>query len=402
VTSPADLPMFAPEWSDFLDHGEALLLEHARGCPMSRTPFGVDVYRRDDVNAALRDRTIEARVTLALMAQGVTSGQLFDTMNASILNQNGPDHLRERSLVGKAFTPASVERVRPVMRTIAAELIDTFAARGHCEFMEDFANHFPVQVIATMLGVPVEDRHTFRQWLDTITFALSSVAASNRDEIELAQIALAEYVEDMVSRRRDDPGDDLVTALLAAEEAGDRFTHDEVRRMIISLLFAGHDTTRNQLGRALVTFSEHPDQWAWLAEHPESAPQAVDECLRYCPSVGGVAPRLATAPVTLGGVDIPAGTILRLATVTASRDPHYYDEPDRFDITVARPVAALTFGGGPHLCLGINLARAEMAEALVLLSQRLRDLAPDGPATFPPQVGIYGPSMVPLRFTPTA
>jgi cytochrome P450 len=395
VTSVEDLPEFSATPEQFMADAERMILDDARRCPMSKDLFGVNVYRRDDVLTGLRDRRAEARLIWGLMVQGITEGQLFDTLSTSILNINGPDHLRQRSLVQKAFTPASIERIRPAMVDLANELIDAFDDDG-C------ANQDPVQVICTMLGVPRQDRHTFRTWLDTISFALSSVAGAKRAEIEAAQMALGAYAEGLIESRRRTPGDDLVTALIAAEDAGDRFSHDEILRMIIGLLFAGHDTTRNQLGRALVTFSTHPDQWDWLADHPEAAPQALDECMRFAPSVGGVAPRQLTGDLTIGGIEFPAGSILSLSTLAASRDPAYVDAPDVFDITASRSVPPLAFGGGPHLCLGINLAKAEMVEALILLSRRLRGLRPAAPAVFPPQVGIYGPTTAPLAFRKVA
>ena len=173
MASLDDLPVFIPDFQEFMARGEELVLEQARKCPMARGMFGLELFRRDDVQTALRDRRIEARISLALLAQGVTDGQLFDTLSNSLLNINGPEHQRQRSLVGKAFTPASVERIRPAMRDLANELIDEFAPHGEVEFMESFANQYPVQVICTMLGVPRIERHTFRIWLDTISFALA-------------------------------------------------------------------------------------------------------------------------------------------------------------------------------------------------------------------------------------
>ena len=401
MTSVDDLAPFDRDPVEFLFRGEEMMLEIAKsGCPAMKVPFGVGVFSRELVHATLRDRRMEARIVAALLLQGVTQGQLFDNLNTSILNMNGPEHQRLRQLVLAAFTPARIERLRPAMREIANELIDTFAPSGHVEFMEQFANQYPVQVICTVLGVPRGDRHLFRAWLDEISFGLSALAAERRDTIEQAQRELDDYLRHMIDARRSNPGDDLITALLAAEEAGDRLTHDEVVRMTGGLLFAGHDTTRNQLGRGLHAFADHPDQWALLAARPELAAAAVDEVMRRFPAVGGVSPRVAAGDVQLPGLSIPSGTIINVSTLAANHDPAVFgDDAELFDISAARPVSHLTFGGGPHLCLGINLARAEMQEAYVVLATRLAGLTLDGDPVYPPRVGIYGPDVLNLKFT---
>jgi len=404
MASVDDLAPFDRDPVEFMLRGEEMMLEIAKsGCPAMKLPFGVGVFSRELVNATLRDRKMEARIIAALLVQGITEGQLYDNLSTSILNMNGPEHQRLRQLVLAAFTPTRIERLRPAMRTIAHELIDTFAAAGEVEFMEQFANQYPVQVICTVLGVPRGDRHLFRAWLDEISFGLSALAAARRESIEQAQRELNDYLRSMIDARRANPGDDLITALLAAEDEGDRLTHDEVVRMTGGLLFAGHDTTRNQLGRGLHAFADHPDQWALLAAHPELAAAAVDEVMRRFPAVGGVSPRQASADVELPGLTIPAGTVINVSTLAANHDPAVYgNDAERFDISLERPATNLTFGGGPHLCLGINLAKAEMQEAYVALATRLADLSLIGEPVYPPRVGIYGPDVLNLAFTASA
>jgi cytochrome P450 len=202
-----------------------------------------------------------------------------------------------------------------------------------------------------------------------------------------------------VDDRRARPRDDLVTSLVQASEDGDRLSGTELFSMISGLVFAGYDTTRNQLGQALFTFCHHPDQWARLAAEPELAPRAVDEVMRLAGAVAGV-PRATTEDVEVDGWLVPAGTVVFLSVASANRDERAFAEPLRFDITVERE-PHLTFGGGPHYCLGVHLARAEMEEALRVLPRRLPDLRLDGEPTWRTGTGISGPSKLPLRFGPS-
>jgi cytochrome P450 len=187
-----------------------------------------------------------------------------------------------------------------------------------------------------------------------------------------------------------------VSALIQAEDGGDRLSGPELRSLIASLLFAGYDTTRNQLGIALFLFTLFPEQWRLLAERPELAPNAVEEILRFQGTVT-VAPRVAFESLDIGEYHVPAGTIVSLSTAAANHDPAVHVRPGVFDITIQRE-APLTFGGGPHYCLGANLARAEMQEALALLARRMPDVRVAGDATWRPRTGIFGPNRLPLAF----
>jgi hypothetical protein len=188
----------------------------------------------------------------------------------------------------------------------------------------------------------------------------------------------------------------MVTAMVQAEESGDRLTEDEIQLMIAGLLFAGYDTTRNQLGLAMTAFAEAPEQWALLAQRPELAVAAVEEAMRYRGAVA-MAPRFVVEELEMDGYVLPAGTMLALSTAAANHDPDAFDDPDRFDITAQRE-PQLTFGGGPHYCLGASLARAEMQEALPILAQAMPGMALDGEPTWRPPMGIFGPETLPIRF----
>jgi cytochrome P450 len=298
--------------------------------------------------------------------------------------------------VRKAFVPSAVDRHRPLMRSLLDDLLAPVIDSGHFDFMAAVAEHYPTQVMCHVLGVPAEDHVHFPGWINAIAWSLSLQLAEHIDEAEAGIKALDDYATDLLAQRRRSPREDLVTELVQAEEAGDRLSDDELRSLIIGLLFAGYDTTRNQLGLALWIFAHHPDQWALLAERPELAPKTVEEVMRYRGSVD-VAPRMVAEDFDLDGYRFTAGTLLMLSTSAANHDPAAFDRPDEFDITAEREMQ-LTFGGGPHYCLGAWLARAEMQEALPLLAQRLPGLALDGDPTWRPPMGIYGPETLPITY----
>jgi cytochrome P450 len=315
---------------------------------------------------------------------------------ASVIAIDGPDHTRLRRLVSRSFTPTAAARHRPAMRDLVNELVDGFADRGRCEFVADFADHYPVQVICEVLGVPRADHDDFARWGQSITFVLSLELGARLAEVQEAVGALRGYVDKLIDDRRREPRDDLVTSLVQASEDGDRLSEPELFSMIGGILFAGYDTTRNQLGAAMAKFCEYPEQWKLLAEQPDLAPKAVDEVMRLAGAVGSV-PRVAMEDLDVDGWSIPAGTLVFLSVASANRDETAFDDSLEFDITAERETQ-LTFGGGPHYCLGVHLARAEMEEALRILPGRLPNLRLDGEAVWRAGTGIAGPSRLPLAF----
>jgi len=246
--------------------------------------------------------------------------------------------------------------------------------------------------------VPREDHEKFGRWSNDITWVLSLELSSHMAEVAEGFTKLGEYIEAFIEERRARPQDDLVTALIQAEDGGDRLSATELRTLIASLLFAGYDTTRNQLGIGLFLFAQFPDQWRLLREQPALVPNAVDEILRFMGTVT-VAPRVAFEPLDVGDYAVPAGTIVSLSTAAANHDPAVHSSPNQFDVTLTRE-PPLTFGGGPHYCLGANLARAEMQEALGVLAARMPDLRLGGEPGWRPRTGIFGPTSLPLAFGP--
>jgi len=366
---------------------------------VARTPLGATIVRRAEVREVLADPRFVTSIPFLVEMQGGGDGWVSEMISSSVISTEGADHTRLRRLVSRSFTPAAAGRHRPTMRALANELVDAFAPTGHCEFVSAFADHYPVQVICEVLGTPREDHDRFARWGNALTYVLSLELGAHLVEIEAAASALGAYIEEMVVDRRDHPRDDLVTSLVQASEDGDRLSSAELFSMVAGIVFAGYDTTRNQLGQALFTFAQHPEQWALLGEQPELAPQAVDEVMRLVGAVSGV-PRIALEDVEVDGWLIPAGTVVFASVASANRDESTFVDPLVFDITAVRE-GHLTFGGGPHYCLGVHLARAEMEEALRILAARLPDLRLEGEPRWRTGTGIAGPDELRLQFRPS-
>lgn len=362
-----------------------------------RTPIGGLVISREHVAKLLADRRLRSSVPDIVRMQGVTEGALADRLSTSILALEGEDHRRLRGLANRAFTPRAVDRHREDMRTTFRALLDPIAGAGRADFVEAIAEHYPITVMCHILGVPEEDHEDFARWNKMVTWALSFNLSDHLAEVEEGFANLDAYISALIADRRADPRDDMVTAMLEAREADDRLSDDEVAGMIGALLFAGYDTTRNQLGLGMWLFTQHPDQWALLRADHSLASKAVEEIMRHEGAVGA-APRITVEEIALDGWTVPAGTMLSLGTAAANHDPAAYDRPDEFDITVDRE-PHFTFGGGPHYCLGASLARAEMQEALPLLADAMPEVALDGEPVWRPPLGIYGPDHLPLRWT---
>ena len=362
---------------------------------VARTALGVTVLRSEDVHRLLADPRLVTSIPGLMRIFGGDASGLEQMLAASVLAADGADHTRLRRLVSRSFTPRAADRHRPQMHTLVEHLTDGLVARGRCDFVADFADRYPVQVICEVLGVPRDDYHRFARWGNALTHVFSLELGQHLDEVAQAARSLAMYVDALVDDRRRRPRDDLVTSLVQASEDGDRLGTHELQAMIGGLLFAGYDTTRNELGCALFLFCHHPDQWTLLGQRPELVPRAVNEVLRLAGAVMGVS-RLAAEDIEVDGWLVPAGTFVYLSLASANRDCEVEDALV-FDIT-RDPLPHFTFGGGPHYCLGANLARAELEEALFVLPRRLRSLRLDGEVPWRANTGITGPTALPLAF----
>jgi cytochrome P450 len=387
------------------DHTESPLEVYPRireaqlRAPIAIGPVGPEILSYDLAREALRDSRFGIPPGLHLMTQGVTSGPLWDKVTASLLCLEGAEHQRLRSLVSKAFTPRATARLSDTIHAVFNELIDGVIDAGQCEIVADVARPYPVPIICALLGAPREDWQRFSAWVDDIfkAFSFNPDLADDEAVIMRAWSELDDYVDEMVARRRNDLTEDLLSGLIRAEDQGDRLNADELRMLAAGLLMAGTDTTRNQLAASVDVLSEHPDQWSVLHDRPELAMNAVEESMRHSPAVCG-APRMAIEDLEFHGMVFPAGTFIYVNTFAANRDPDVYDDADRFDITREAAPAILTFGGGVHYCLGANLARRELADALTILTRRIAHVRRVGPAPWKPILGMSGPTSLALEF----
>ena len=373
--------------------------EAQRLSPLAIGPLGPEVLSYDLARTVLRDNRFVIPPGLHLTAQGVTSGPLWDRVVGSIMCAEGAEHHRLRSLVSKAFTPRATARLHDTIGDVVNELADNVAGSGRCDVVTDISRPYPIPIICALLGAPSEDWQQFSLWAEEI-FKMVSFAVNLIDEVPAVMRAWGEldaYVNEMIAERRHRLTDDLLSELIRAENDGDRLTADELRMTVASLLVAGTDTTRNQLSASLHVLFDHPDQWEMLRDHPELAMPAVEESMRHSPAVCSTL-RTVTDDVELNGYLFPGGTFIFVNTFAANRDPAVYDDADRFDITREAPPAILSFGGGVHYCLGANLARLELAEALKILAVRMPNPRRVGPAPWKPMLGMSGPTSLSIEF----
>jgi cytochrome P450 len=299
--------------------------------------------------------------------------QVGDNVPRSMLGSDPPDHTRLRNLVNKAFTPRTVRQLTGRIQDIVDELIEGVADRGEMEAITDFAYPLPITVIAEMLGVPASDRNFFRDASQKIAVALGPI-----EDMQVALRAmegrnqLVDYFNELIPKRRETPKDDLITALLEAEESGDALSHGELLAMLLLLLVAGHETTVNLMGNGLLALLRNPDQLDRLRNEPGIERQAVEELLRYDSPVQ-MTGRIAKTDLEIGGKPISKGQALSTIVASANRDPEVFDDPDTLNLT-REPCNHLSFSAGIHFCLGAQLARLEGQIALSTLVRRFPNL----------------------------
>lgn len=392
-----DWPQLAYHDSTDPEEAHHIITRAQRQAPIALGTYGPEVLSYDLVRSVLRDSRFAMPRGISLVVQGITSGPVWDKVCQTLMSVDAAEHHRLRRLVSRAFTPRSAERMRTACTDVITELVDRHSAAGHCEMVRDIARPYPVPIICALVGAPREDWELFSRWADGLSKAFGTSVAAEESAIMAAWDQLDAYLEDLIARRRRSLGDDLISELIRIEDDGNRLTHNELVNVVAILLNAGTDTTRNQLAAAVQVLSDHPDQWALLAEHPELAPPAVEELMRHSPIVFASL-RVATTDVELGGVLIPAGAYVVANTAAANRDPAVYDDPERLDITRQGPAPMLTFGGGVHYCLGAHLARVELAEALRVITRKMPNARRTGSAPWKPVAGISGPTSLPIAF----
>jgi cytochrome P450 len=359
-------------------------------------PFGFTVLGRESAEFFLRTKDAVFPGLMIAELFGIAEGPLHEEIVKNIININGGDHRRLRNLVNPALAPRAVDRYRPAMRGFLRQLLDALPADGRCEFIAEFAKPYPSLVIAEVMGAPLSDAPRLHHWSNWIQRQFDAQSLmTERAQIEEAVAEFYAYEDELIASRRSNPGDDLISKLITAEEMGDRLSDDELRNLVLNILVGGVDTSQSQLAHAVRLLAEQPDQWQQLRSDPRGlALAAVDEALRYEPITPFTA-RITIAKIEHRGVTFPAGSVVLVSAWHANREDV---SPDVFDIAAERPRARLlTFGAGIHYCVGANLARAEMQEALAFLAEHVESIDLDGKSEFGTPSGIYGLETLPLR-----
>jgi cytochrome P450 len=385
VQSSASAPLFDPLAPEFIRDPYPFYARLRETDPMHVTSFGsIVASRHAEASLVLRDKRFGKDFvsrTQRRYGPDIMEQPVFRSMSHWMLQQDPPDHTRLRGLVIKAFTARRIEDMRPRIQEIVDQTLDALAPRGEADLIEDFAHRLPVTVICDMLGIPEEHREAFYKrsgdggrLLEPVPLSPQEIAQGN------AGHAMSQaYFQNLFELRRRNPGDDLTSQLLQAEEDGAKLSYEELTANIILLFGAGHETTVNLIGNGLLALHRNPDQLALLKARPELIGNAIEEFLRYDSSVQ-MTGRVALEEIAdLGGRRIPKGETVLCLLGSANHDPAVYpDRPGQLDIT--RPnVKPLSFGGGIHFCLGAQLARIEAEVAIATLLCRLPELTLDDP-----------------------
>jgi cytochrome P450 len=382
-----------------------LLAEFREASPYALLDGGLIVLgRHADCSRVLRDPRASSERNRSLLSppQPPRRGAL------SFLSMDPPDHTRLRRLVSQAFTPRVVAGLAPRIREVTAELLTAAAERGphELELVSQLAYPLPVRIISELLGVPPGDHRRFAAWSAQLAHSLQpefmTDGTTDTGDAAVAREEFVAYFRDLIARRRAEPGDDLLTLLIRAEDEGSRLSEPELLATCILLLVAGHETTVGLISNAVLALLRHPDQFAALRTDPALIDGAVEETLRYDPPVQFTA-RVARGPLRIGPdrhgqqVEAPDRALILLLLAATGRDPEVFPDPDRFDITRAAG-GHLAFAAGPHFCLGAPLARLEATIALSALAQRVTgpELTEDG-LSYKPNVNLRGPGRLILR-----
>lgn len=386
----------------FYEHLRAESPVHAVTLPDKQRAWLITRY--DDVAMVLKDERFAKEWRRVLspkqMAAQPWVPAMFRPLERNMLDLDPPDHTRLRALVQKAFSPRLVEAMQPRIESLAGDLLDRACGRGRMDLIADFALPIPTTIIAEMLGVSVRDRHKFHRWSSAI---VSSTSTSRGIWRAIPSIWLfMRFIRNLIKSRRANPRDDLVSALVQAQEAGQHLSEDELLSLIFLLIVAGHETTVNLIGNGTLALLEHPDQMQKLRDDPGLTKSAIEEFLRYSSPVETATERFTREDVTVGGVTIPRGEMVLAVIASANRDERVFANPNVLDIE-REPNRHLAFGQGIHFCLGAPLARLEAQIAIDALLRRTRDLrlAVDSDALcWRPGLVLRGLTSLPVTFEP--
>ncbi|MCH8849437.1 MAG: cytochrome P450 [Chloroflexi bacterium] len=337
--------------------------------------------RYDDVVRVLKDSRFSAdrrNARTPLMAEALKAqeemGPVANTQ--TMLSADPPEHTRLRGLVSKAFTPKVVDNMRVHIQDIVAGLLDEVQAKGSMDLIEDLAYPLPVIVIAEMLGVPPEERDTFKRWSDDLVANMGAPGMTPDPELmkraQTSSNEMADYFRERIAERRKAPKEDLLSALIAAEERGEVLSEDEVLATCVLLLAAGNETTTNLIGNGMLALLRHPEQFQKLRDDASLTDTAVEELLRYDGPVQATA-RVANEDVDVGGQQVEKGQMVMCVIAAANRDPAHFDDPETLDIA-RKDNKHIAFGFGIHFCIGAPLARIEGQAAISALMRRMPNL----------------------------
>jgi cytochrome P450 len=339
------------------------------------------VTRHEDVRSCLRDKRLGRNFRHVLAPEEIGVPPLdprwqafWDSERWSLLWLEPPDHTRLRKLVAAAFTPRSVEALREPAHALARELLEPLAEAGEMELLYDYAQPYSIAVICRMLGVPLDRHRDLLDWSHRMVkmyeFEVPVEAAQAAND---AAAEFRDYVRELIGERRQNPRDDMVTALVQARVDGGRLSDDEIISTVIVLLNAGHEASVNTLGNGMVAFARHPEQWRRVVDGSVSASAAGEEMIRFDPPLQLFERWVLTDDFALGGVPIPCGAKIALLFGSANRDPRVFDRPDEFDVARENAVQHIGFGGGIHVCIGAPLARIELEASLEALRRSWPD-----------------------------
>jgi cytochrome P450 len=368
------------------------------GSWLARAPLGTVVLDRTAGEQFLRTKSAIFPGLLLAQLFNISDGPLYEQMVRNIINVNGSDHSRLRSLVNPALSPRAVERYRPFMREILEDLWPAVSAGERFDFVAEIAKPYPSRTIARVMGAPEEDAPRLHDWSMWIQRQFDPIALADAEQLATIQRKAAEFyawVRPMIAHRRGTPGDDLISSLILAEEEGERLSDVELENLVLNILVGGVDTTQSQLAHAIRLLASRPEQWAALHDDPDGlAPRAAEEALRYEP-ITPLTARVMIEPIEVNGVTFPEGSVVAVCAFTGNREVG----GDDFDIRIPRETKRmLTFGAGIHYCVGANLARAELGEALSFLARRAERIELAGDPVLQNVSGIYGVDELPVRF----
>lgn len=369
---------------------------HLRG-PLARSKRGIEILSYPLANSVLADPRFVPLDVKHFARMGAPQSMVEFAANGFLPGLGRERHERIRKVLLRAFSMRRVDAERELMRRCVDELLTEFEGSGHCDVVKDMSEQLPVRVLCALLGIPVEDIELFHRSAIDLHLMGAVPLAPGFSRIDDALSSIHDYVVDLFELRRREPRDDFMTTLIQAQDADAQLSEAELTWNVVNLIFAGQDTTRYQLASAVRAFVEDGRAWDRLANDPSLVPNALEEALRFYP-VSQFLVRLTDEDAELDGYVFPAGRRVIINSLGTSRDPSYFERPDVFDID-REPSYKLPFGRGIHYCLGHALARAEMTEALIMMTSRLKDLKIVEPIELGPATAmISGPESLKLEF----